>query len=263
MFAEKTINSGAGICAELMLDDCGKFAAELNKFMLSDKRVIILVAEASIEYVGRASSTVEPGVRLIILKPDGTLLVHSASKYEPLNWQPPGSRTIIHCSNNTPHIKSVRSNPRESLTVAIRSVFLAFACTLSEHEIRVFGTEKDIRRYLASNPHLLSPGLILVGEEVQTPYGVVDLLFKDEDGSMVVVEIKNERASIQAVTQLKRYVDYFKTKGFKVRGVIVAPSISGEALSLAKREGLEFVDLAGVERSKRNVQTLEKYVREK
>jgi len=200
MSAEKPINSVASVCAELMFDNCEKFAAEANKFMLSDKRVIILVAEVSIEYVGRASSLVEPGVRLIILKPDGTLLVHSASKYEPLNWQPPGSRTTIQCSNSAaPYIKSVRSNPRESLTVTIHRMFLAFACTLSEHEIRVFGTEKDIRRYLASNPRLLRPGLILVGEEVQTPYGVVDLLFKDEDGSMVVVEIKNERASIQAV----------------------------------------------------------------
>jgi len=44
---------------------------------------------------------------------------------------------------------------------------------------------------------------------------------------------------------------------------LVAPSISGEALSLAKREGLEFVDLASLERSKRVVQTLEKYVKEK
>ena len=48
--------------------------------------MVTIVGECEVEYDGRASSYLPPGDRLVILKPDGTLLVHTDSQHEPVNW---------------------------------------------------------------------------------------------------------------------------------------------------------------------------------
>ncbi len=196
----------------------------------------------SIEYYGRAASYAAEAPRLLITKPDGTLLVHEASKREPLNWQPPGSTIIFECIEHTLRVRSIRTSPREEVLIEIPRVYLVTACKLSTTKLVVVGTEKDIANVLASNPHAIDPNAELVGREVSTPYGKIDVLLKRSDGTLIVVEVKNERAGIQAVSQLKRYVDYYRSQGYRVEGVLVAPSISEEAKSLLLKEGFRFVD---------------------
>jgi len=83
--------------------------------------------------------------------------------------------------------------------------------------------EKDLRRYLARNPHLIEPGFKLIGEKYKTPGGEIDLLFKDRRGNYVVVETKKGRASDEVVGQILRYIGAIQEKfGNKVRGIIIA-----------------------------------------
>lgn len=57
------------------------------------KRVLIVIlACCSASYEGRARSRLEPGERLIVIKPDGTFMIHQDRKVDPVNWQPPRSR---------------------------------------------------------------------------------------------------------------------------------------------------------------------------
>ena len=58
---------------------------------ISHKKIVIIAGRCTVEYEGRASSSLGSGERLVILKPDGSALVHRPKDYSPVNWQPPGS----------------------------------------------------------------------------------------------------------------------------------------------------------------------------
>ena len=52
--------------------------------------VRLLVAVCSVEYEGRLAARLPPALRLVMLKRDGSLAVHSDSRaYKPLNWMSP------------------------------------------------------------------------------------------------------------------------------------------------------------------------------
>ena len=50
----------------------------------------LLVARCSVTYAGRLGASLAPGVRLVLLKADGSVAIHSDAKaYKPLNWMSP------------------------------------------------------------------------------------------------------------------------------------------------------------------------------
>ncbi len=231
----------AEVCIDIDVNKpCTELASELN--LAKHGRVLILVGDMEIEYYGRAASHAPRGVRLLVLKVDGTLLVHEAQKREPLNWQPPGAKSSFECVGNILRLRSLRTSPREEVIIDIYSVYLAKACKLASTKLVVVGTESDIARMVASNPKVVDPEATLVGMEISTPYGKIDVLLKKPDGKLIVVEVKNEKAGIAAVAQLKRYVEYYRSQGIDAEGVLVAPSISEEARNALAREGFRFVD---------------------
>lgn len=90
------------------------------------------------------------------------------------------------------------------------------------------------------NPSLIEEGFKPIRSEVETPYGKIDLIGEDFQGNTVIIEFKRSTAQLQAVSQLKRYVDYYKSMGKSVRGILVAPSITSSARKLLTEYGLEF-----------------------
>jgi len=206
-----------------------------------------MVGDVEIEYFGRAASHAERGTRLIIVKPDGTLLVHESTKREPLNWQPPGAHPVFECtSESILRLRSIRPSPREEVIVDFYALYFIKACKLASTKLVVIGTEEDIARMIASNPRAIHPDAELVGREVTTPYGKIDVLLRTRDGKLIVVEVKNERAGISAVSQLKRYVEYYRAQGYDVEGVLVAPDISNEARHALAKEGFRFVSASRI-----------------
>ncbi|NPA97714.1 MAG: DUF91 domain-containing protein [Crenarchaeota archaeon] len=232
---------GADLCTDI---DISKSCSELAKDLNAAKhgRVLILVGEMEIEYYGRAASHAPRAPRLLVMKTDGALLIHESQKREPLNWQPPGARSSFECVGDTLRLRSIRTSPKEEVIVDIYNVAFVKACHLATTKLVVIGTEEDIARSIASNPKLIDPRATLVGTEISTPYGKIDVLLKRPDGKLIVVEVKNERAGIAAVAQLKRYVEYYRSQGIDVEGVLVAPSISDEAKVALLKEGFRFVD---------------------
>jgi hypothetical protein len=83
--------------------------------------------------------------------------------------------------------------------------------------------EKDLKEYLAKNPHILEKGLKLIEKEFQTKeIGNIDLLLSDSKGYDVVVELKKGKESDDVVGQISRYMGWvMKNKNKKTRGIIV------------------------------------------
>ncbi|MBW2972382.1 DUF91 domain-containing protein, partial [Candidatus Woesearchaeota archaeon] len=110
-------------------------------------------------------------------------------------------------------------------------------------KIQIIGTERDMSEMIYNNPALIAPDFKPVSMEEQTQYGFIDVFGYDKDNNLVIVECKRYCADLSAVTQLRRYVEKMKkAKGTEnVLGVVAAPKITANALTMAEDWGYRFV----------------------
>lgn len=220
---------------------------------MEQERLITVFGRCTVDYEGRASSTLGPGDRLLVLKPDGTALVHTDEGQQPVNWQPPGCAHSVTVTDDTLVIESLRTNPDERLEVHFEEVVqcCAFAAT-DEEELSLSGTEDDLRERILADPSLVEEGFEPRATERETPAGSVDIFGVDADGNSVVVELKRRRVGPDAASQLNRYVDALERELHSkstVRGILVAPSITDRTARLLAERDLEFVSLSPETRS--------------
>jgi RecB family endonuclease NucS len=197
--------------------------------------VIVMNAKCSIDYNGRASSKAGEAWRLIIIKPDGSLLVHSNEGYQPLNWQPPGSR--IYFSGR--QIIAIRHSPHEVLKITLHEVAWVEVAIASEGEFKLQGSHEDVKTWVIKNLARVTncPGVRLVGTEVPlNGHGVADVV-ADCNGVRIVIEVKRG-VDLNAVSQLKRYVDALPN----AKGVLVGAWFTSGALELARELGFRTVE---------------------
>ena len=69
-------------------------------------------------------------------------------------------------------------------------------------------SELLLERTLVSHPEILIPGLKLVGRQTPTEGGPLDLLGVDEDGRLVLFELKRGMLSRDVVAQVIDYASY-------------------------------------------------------
>lgn len=69
-------------------------------------------------------------------------------------------------------------------------------------------TENQLENIIVNNPDLLLHGLKLVGRQTPTEGGPLDLLGVDEDGNLIVFELKRGVLSREAVAQVIDYASY-------------------------------------------------------
>jgi len=222
-------------------------AMDAARAALSAEAVLTLFGRCTVDYDGRASSTLGPGDRLVVCKPDGAVLVHTDEGREPVNWQPPGSEQSVAVADGTLELHSERTSPDETLSVAFEQVdHLVAYRAVDEEELSLSGTEADLRERLLDDPELVEPGFSPRATERNTSAGAVDLYGEDDDGRPVAVELKRRRVGPDAVGQLNRYVDALDRElhaDAEVRGVLVAPSVTDRARELLAERGLEFVSV--------------------
>ncbi len=217
-------------------------ARQVIEQALRDNHTLVLVGSCSVNYDGRAGSILPEGERVIIIKPDGTLLVHQKERRDPVNWNPPGCKAKAHLSRKGLEIVSTRDKPKEVLSAIFRDVKLVASFELiDEAKLCLVGTEDDLVENAYRNPEMIEEGFKPIEKELATRYGSADIYGVDCNGNRVVVEFKRDQANLNAVDQLKRYVEELKKKTDKqVRGILVAPRISPSALRLLEKEGLEY-----------------------
>lgn len=209
--------------------------------------VVTLFGRCTVDYDGRAASTLGPGDRLTVLKPDGTTLVHTDEGQQPVNWQPPGCTHDVSVSDGRLVLRSERSTPEELLVVRFASLDHAGAFAGSDpSDLDLVGTEADLKQRILDDPELIEAGFEPRATERETPAGAVDIYGEDSDANAVVVELKRRRVGPDAVGQLTRYVDALERDFHAettVRGILVAPSVTDRARRLLAERGLEFVSL--------------------
>jgi len=205
--------------------------------------VRIVVARCSVDYVGRLTAHLPESNRVIMMKADGSVLIHSdGGSYKPLNWMSPPCTTRIVASDadGIVEIWTVENKAGEQLVISLHEVIHD-----SDHELGVDpglvkdGVEAHLQRLLALHVSVLGDGWSLVRREYPTAIGPVDLLCKDADGRTVAVEIKR-RGEIDGVEQLTRYLDLLNRDPLlaPVAGVFAAQEIKPQARVLAEDRGI-------------------------
>lgn len=217
-------------------------AEKVVKEAVSRRKTLLIVGKCSVHYIGRASSKLEPGERILIIKEDGSLLVHRPVGYEPVNWQPPGCIFHVQTRNTTLEIHAVRQRPAESVKVFFDEIKMLSTMTLVDSgEFSLYASEEDMQKAVLLEPTILEEDFKPVSYEKKVEPGFVDVYGIDKNGKLVVVEIKRKTAGKEAVLQLSKYIEAIKSKtNREIRGVLAAPAIAkGVQKSLATL-GLEF-----------------------
>ena len=204
------------------------------------------MGNCSVDYAGRAKSKLKPGERILIVKNDGSFLVHRSIGYEPVNWMP-GGNIIFHvqCREHVLEIRAVRQKPSESVKVSFDKVQLVSALSLVDTaEFSLYASEEDMQKAVLLNPELLEEGLKLISWEKKVEPGFIDAYGTDKNGRLVVVEFKRKTAGKDAVLQLAKYIEAIKNRADRnVRGILASPSIAKDVQRLLVTFGLEFKHL--------------------
>jgi len=218
---------------------------EAVKAATSGHKALIVTGNCWVEYQGRASSTLEPGERILIVKEDGSVLVHKSKGYEPVNWQPPGSVFYTSSRSGVLTIKAVRRKPHEAITVHFDRVYLIAVLSLVDKgEFSLYASEEDMQRAILLEPAIVEEGLKLITYEKKVEPGFIDVYGVDIKGRMVIIEIKRKTAGKEAALQLAKYVDSVKnTVNREVRGILVAPQLAKGVQKLLVTLGLDYKQL--------------------
>ncbi len=205
----------------------------------------LVIARCQVDYAGRLTAHLPMATRLIMVKNDGSVLVHSdGGSYKPLNWMsPPCSlRESVDDEGRTEwSVSSPKSE--DTLRIVIDELLSDTSHDLGiDPGLRKDGVEKHLQELLAEHPSTLAGGLTLMRREYPTAIGPVDLMCRDADGSCVAVEIKR-RGEIDGVEQLTRYLELLNRdpslrRQGPVRGIFAAQEIRPQARVLASDRGI-------------------------
>ncbi|MBZ5734241.1 endonuclease NucS [Nocardioides sp. TRM66260-LWL] len=204
----------------------------------------LVVARCQVDYAGRLSAHLPMATRVLMLKADGSVLVHSdGGSYKPLNWMSPPCTLREGTAEDGRLEWTVTSKTDDTLRILIDEVLHDTSHELGlDPGLQKDGVERHLQELLAEHPSTLSPGLTLVRREYPTAIGPVDLMCRDADGASVAVEIKR-RGEIDGVLQLERYLDLLNrdpllTSKGPVRGIFAAQEIKPQARVLATDKGI-------------------------
>jgi RecB family endonuclease NucS len=215
--------------------------------------VRLVIARCHVDYDGRLTAHLPLATRLLMVKADGSVLVHSdGGSYKPLNWMSPPcamaevSPTPEEAADGVTQVWVVQhAKSEDRLRVCLHEVLHD-----SHHDLGVDpglvkdGVEAHLQKLLAEHIHTLGHGWSLVRREHMTAIGPVDILARDHSRQHVAIEIKR-RGEIDGVEQLSRYLELMNRDPHlaPVIGVFAAQEIKPQARVLAEDRGIRCVVL--------------------
>lgn len=210
----------------------------------------LIVARCSAQYSGRLDTVLPEALRLIMVKADGSVLLHAdAGGYKPLNWMTPP--TVIEQQGEPPELIVVRkragaSEDRLEITLneILSDVMHDMGSPDEDAGLAKDGVEAHLQELLAEQPHWCGDGLRLVRREWPTDIGPVDLMCRDCDDEWVAVEIKRV-ATIESVEQITRYLERLRVDPVfaSCRGILAAQTVKPQARVLAESRGIACVEV--------------------
>jgi endonuclease len=206
--------------------------------------VRLLVARCEVTYTGRLTAYLPESTRLVMIKADGSVLVHAdAGGYRPLNWMTPP--TVIEEGDGVLVVRKRAGRSEDRLEIRLHEVLSDVEHEMGEAApLEKDGVERDLQEALAALPETLEPGLRLDRREWPTDLGPVDLMCRDADDGWVAVEIKRI-VTIDAVEQLSRYLERIRLDPAKedCRGILAAQQCKPQAVTLAESRGIRCVEV--------------------
>jgi RecB family endonuclease NucS len=202
----------------------------------------LIVARCEVRYSGRLSAVLPEALRLLMIKSDGSVMVHSdAGGYKPENWMTPP--TVIEETDEGIVVRKLKGDDR--LDIVIGEVVSDVTHDMGEAAaLQKDGVERHLQELLAEYPEWCGEGLRLVRREWPTDIGPVDLMCRDGEDSWVAVEIKRI-GTIDAVEQLTRYLERIRADPSLAdcRGVLVAQTVKPQARVLSESRGIGWVEV--------------------
>ena len=200
-----------------------------------------MIARCQVDYAGRLTAHLPMATRLLLVKADGSVSVHSDDRaYKPLNWMSPPCWLT-----EEPGTWTVANPAGEKLVIKLEEVLHDSAHELgAEPGLVKDGVEAHLQELLAEHITTLGDGYSLIRREYMTAIGPVDILCRDGLGVTVAVEIKR-RGEIDGVEQLTRYLELLNRDSLlsPVQGVFAAQLIKPQARTLAEDRGIRCVTL--------------------
>jgi hypothetical protein len=204
----------------------------------------LIVARCEVVYSGRLNAVLPESTRLLMLKSDGSVLVHADNGgYKPLNWMTPP--TVIEEGDGSIVVRKRAGRSEDRLEIRISEVLSEAEHAMGEAAaLEKDGVEDHLQAELAARPEVIEDGLTLVRREWPTDVGPVDLMCRDEAGGWVAIEVKRV-ATIDAVEQLCRYLDCIRVDPARAgcRGVLAAQAFKPQACVLAESRGIACVEV--------------------
>lgn len=202
----------------------------------------LLVARCEVRYTGRLTAVLPEAVRLLILKADGSVLVHDdAGGFKPLNWM----TGPTHMEELGDVLLVRKPKTEDVLEIRLAEILSDVVHDMGESAaLQKDGVERDLQLELAAAPTALGEELRLVKREWPTEIGPVDLMCRDAEGGWVAVEIKRI-GTIDAVEQLTRYLGFIRADAAKAecRGILAAQTLKPQAIALAASRGICCVEV--------------------
>ena len=204
----------------------------------------LVVARCEVRYTGRLNAFLPESTRLLLIKADGSVLVHAdAGGYKPLNWMTPP--TVIEEDVELIVVRKRGGKSEDRLEIRLFEVLSDATVDMGEAAaLEKDGVERDLQEALAAMPAVLGGELRLVRREWSTDVGPVDLMCRDADGGWVAVEVKRV-GTIDAVEQLSRYLERIQLDPALAhcRGMLAAQRIVPQAVVLAESRGIDCVEV--------------------
>jgi len=204
----------------------------------------LIVARCEVTYTGRLNAVLPEALRLLMLKSDGSVMVHAdTGGFKPQNWMTPP--TVIEEEDGLIVVRKRAGATEDRLDIRIVEVVSDVMHDMGEAaELEKDGVERHLQEALADAPQFCGEGFRLVRREWPTDIGPVDLMCRDETDAWIAVEIKRI-ATIDAVEQLTRYLERIRLDPAMqdCRGVLVAQQIKPQARTLAEARGIACVEV--------------------
>jgi endonuclease len=206
--------------------------------------VRLIVARCEVRYSGRLTAVLPMALRLIMVKEDGSVMVHAdTGGYKPQNWMTPP--TVIEEKPGHIVVRKRAGATEDRLDIEVEEVLSDVTHDMGEAaDLEKDGVERDLQEALALAPEHCGEGFRLLRREWPTDIGPVDLMCRDEDDEYVAVEIKRV-GTIDAVEQLSRYLERLRVDPAfaSCRGVLAAQTFKPQARVLAEARGIAWVEV--------------------
>ena len=204
----------------------------------------LIVARCEVRYTGRLDALLPEALRLIMVKSDGSVMVHADhGGYKPSNWMTPP--TVIEEGDGHIVVRKHAGDTEDRLDIRVAEVLSDVTHDMGEAAaLEKDGVEAHLQELLAEQPEWCGEGFRLVRREWATDIGPVDLMCRDGEDGWIAVEIKRV-GTIDAVEQLTRYLERIRLDPAMAscRGVLAAQQLKPQARVLAESRGIVCVEV--------------------